>query len=45
MHNAKTMELDDSAKVVLQHELATGKLEKVVLDLKNHPDKIKELEH
>ena len=43
-HNAKSLEKEKAAKVVLQNELKKGTLEKVVLDLKNNPEKIIEME-
>ena len=43
--NAKELETKNAAKVVLQNELQHGKLEEIVMDLKNNPKKIIELEN
>ena len=44
VHNAISLEKEKAAKVVLQNNLKNGILEKVVMDLKNNPEKIIEME-
>lgn len=44
VHNAISLEKEKAAKVVLQKKLKDGILEEVVMDLKNNPEKIIEME-
>lgn len=43
-HNAFSLEKQNAAKVVLQSKLKSGLLEKIIMELKNNPEKIIELE-